>query len=153
EADQHDVDDPSHAMASQQLARQLRHLWFSNLPRADRGGPPPHPVGGDSPRALPTRAGPHRRYTKSRTFRAMTPGEVERARRAARPEGGERELMRLALAAPGAAHGALFVWDRRAHALALAHHVVEGMTVTLPARLPAERAGIAGWVYEHDQPY
>jgi two-component system response regulator HydG len=81
--------------------------------------------------------------------------DVERALSAARPETLERELMRLALEATGAQHGALFLWDRGARGLVLAHHVVEGVTVTLPDQVltPGGKAGIALWVFEHDEPY
>jgi len=80
---------------------------------------------------------------------------VERALSAARPEAFERELMRLALEATGAHHGALFLWDRAARGLVLAHHVVEGVTVTLPDQVltPGGKAGIALWTFEHDEPY
>ena len=82
-------------------------------------------------------------------------GELEQALRGARPEAVERELLRLAQARTGASHGALFLWDRKARGLALAHHVVEGVTVTLPDRVlrAGERAGIAMWVHERDEPY
>jgi two-component system, NtrC family, response regulator HydG len=81
--------------------------------------------------------------------------DVERALSAARPETLERELMRLALAATGARHGALFVWDKAARGLVLAHHVVEGVTVTLPDQVltPGGKAGIAMRCYEQDEPY
>lgn len=42
---------------------------------------------------------------------------VARTLQAVRPEAIERELMRLALDATGARHGALFLWDRGARAL------------------------------------
>ena len=85
----------------------------------------------------------------------MSADDVERALSAARPEALERELMRLALAATGARHGALFLWDRTARGLVLAHHVVEGVTVTLPDQIltPGGKAGIAMWTYAHDEPY
>jgi DNA-binding NtrC family response regulator len=85
----------------------------------------------------------------------VSAADVERALSAARPEALERELMRLALEATGARHGAIFLWDRRARGLALAHHVVEGVTVTLPDQVltPGSKAGIALWVFEHGEPY
>jgi transcriptional regulator with GAF, ATPase, and Fis domain len=76
---------------------------------------------------------------------------IERALLAARPGMLERELMRLAAEATGARHGALFLWDRSARALALAHHVVEGLTVTIPAHV--DKAGIAMHVFETGEPY
>jgi two-component system, NtrC family, response regulator HydG len=81
---------------------------------------------------------------------------LDEALRGARPEAVEREVMRLALARTGAAHGALFLRDRKARGLVLAHHVVEGVTVTLPDKVltrQGERAGIALHVFERDQPY
>ena len=85
----------------------------------------------------------------------MTPADVERALSAARPEALERELLRLALDATGARHGALFLWDKAARGLALTHHVVEGVTVTLPDQIltPGGNAGIALWTFEHGEPY
>jgi len=107
----------------------------------------------------------------------VRPEAIERALHEARPGTLERELMRLALDATGAAHGALFLWDRGARALALVHHVVEGLTVTIPAhvdptgeyprpaggagRVPTplgsqrltDRAGVAMHVFESGEPY
>ena len=85
----------------------------------------------------------------------MAAVDVERVLSAARPETLERELMRLALTATGARHGALFLWDRKARGLVLAHHVVEGVTVTLPDQVltPGGKAGIAMWTFEHGEPY
>ena len=55
----------------------------------------------------------------------------------------------------GAEHGALFVWDKAAEGLVLVHHVVGGVTVTLPrvVRHDSAKAGIALHVYDTDQPY
>src|SRR5215204_1622934 len=55
----------------------------------------------------------------------------------------------------GASHGALFLWDKDANGLALVHHVVNGVIVTLPrvVRKDGERAGVALHVYETNQPY
>ena len=81
---------------------------------------------------------------------------VARTLQAVRPEAIERELMRLALDATGARHGALFLWDRGARALRLAHHVVEGVTVTIPSTFvtrDAQRAGIALHVLDEGEPY
>jgi two-component system response regulator HydG len=81
--------------------------------------------------------------------------ELERALSEARPETVERELMTRALAATGATHGALFLWDKKAGGLVLAHHLVEGLTVTLPDQVltPGSRAGIALHTFESDEPY
>jgi len=81
----------------------------------------------------------------------VNPEDIERSLRAVRPETLEREIMRLALDATKAEHGALFLWDRKARSLVLAHHVVEGVTVTLPQA--GARAGIAAHVFEDDEPY
>jgi two-component system, NtrC family, response regulator HydG len=86
----------------------------------------------------------------------VTATDLEQALRRARPEAVEREVRRLALARTGTAHGALFLWDRKARGLALTHHVVEGLTVTLPDKVltrSREGAGIALWVFEHDDTY
>lgn len=68
----------------------------------------------------------------------------------------ERHIMEMALEATGARHGALFLWDEQAQGLRLAHHVVEGVTVSDPGRVLGQkgrRAGIALWVYDNDAPY
>jgi DNA-binding NtrC family response regulator len=66
----------------------------------------------------------------------------------------EAELVAIAQEQTGAEHGALFVWDKEAGGLALVHHVVGGITVTLPRVVkPGARAGIAAHVYEDDEPY
>ena len=73
---------------------------------------------------------------------------------AAKPGTIEAELVAIALEQTGAEHGALFVWDKEAGGLALVHHVVGGLTVTLPRVVKKEdRAGIALHVYETDEPY
>ncbi len=75
----------------------------------------------------------------------MKAGELERALSEARPEAVPRELTRHALAATGATHGALFLWDKKAGGLVLAHHVAEGLTVTLPDQvLRSPASGGAG---------
>jgi two-component system response regulator HydG len=81
--------------------------------------------------------------------------ELERALSEARPEAVERELLTRALAATGATHGALFLWDKKAGGLVLAHHIVEGLTVTLPDQvlMPGSGAGIALHTFESDEPY
>ena len=76
--------------------------------------------------------------------------------RAAGPDSFERRIMEMAIEATGAATVALFVWDKKAGGLALAHHVVEGITVTNPGRVlgkDGRRAGIALHVFESDEPY
>ena len=73
---------------------------------------------------------------------------------AAKPGTIEAELVAIALEQTGAEHGALFVWDKEAGGLALVHHVVGGLTVTLPRVVRKDdRAGIALHVYETDEPY
>jgi len=66
------------------------------------------------------------------------------------------ELVAIAMEATGAEHGALFVWDKQAEGLVLVHHVVGGVTVTLPRVVKPEgsaKAGIALHVYETGRPY
>ena len=68
----------------------------------------------------------------------------------------EAELVAIALEETGAEHGALFVWDKDAGGLALVHHVVSGVTVTLPRVVKHDdsaRAGIALHVFDTSQPY
>jgi DNA-binding NtrC family response regulator len=67
----------------------------------------------------------------------------------------EAEIVAIALEQTGAEHGALFVWDKEANGLSLVHHVVSGVTVTLPRVVTREgpRAGIALHVYDTDEPY
>jgi DNA-binding NtrC family response regulator len=73
---------------------------------------------------------------------------------AAPPEDIEAELVAIALAATGHGHGALFVWDRKARGLALAHHVANGVTLTLPTVVTrGERAGIALHAFDEDAAY
>jgi two-component system response regulator HydG len=74
---------------------------------------------------------------------------------AARPEDIEAELVAIALAATGHAHGALFVWDRKERGLALAHHVANGVTLTLPQVVTrdGDRAGIALHAFDEDEAY
>ncbi len=83
----------------------------------------------------------------------MTPNEIEDRLHAAKPGSIEAELVAIALEETGAEHGALFVWDKEAGGLALVHHVVGGLTVTLPRvvrKQGGERAGVALHVYETD---
>ena len=74
---------------------------------------------------------------------------------AARPEDIEAELVAIALAATGHGHGALFVWDKKARGLVLAHHVANGVTLTLPQIVTRDRdrAGIALHACDEDEPY
>ena len=81
--------------------------------------------------------------------------EADEQLKTAGPDAFERRIMEMAVEATGAATVALFVWDKKAGGLALAHHVVEGITVTNPGRVlkGGQRAGIALHVYETDEPY
>ena len=67
----------------------------------------------------------------------------------------EAELVAIALEETGAEHGALFVWDKEAEGLALVHHVVSGVTVTLPrvVKHDGQKAGIALHVFDTSQPH
>jgi len=82
--------------------------------------------------------------------------DIEDRLHAARPGTIEAELVAIALEATGAEHGALFVWDKEAGGLALVHHVVNGVTVTLPRVVKKDdetTAGIALHVFESGEPY
>jgi len=89
----------------------------------------------------------------------VTVRDIEDRLHAARPGTIEAELVAIALEATGAEHGALFVWDKEAEGLALVHHVVNGVTVTLPRVVKHEKqsssgkAGIALHVFDEDVPY
>ncbi len=74
---------------------------------------------------------------------------------AARAGAIEAELVAIALEQTGAEHGALFVWDKAAGGLALVHHVVGGVIVTLPrvVKHDGAKAGIALHVYDTGEPY
>ena len=68
----------------------------------------------------------------------------------------EAELVAIAVEETDAEHGALFVWDKEEKGLALVHHVVNGVTVTLPRVVKkddGQKAGIALHVFETGQPY
>ena len=86
-------------------------------------------------------------------------GDIEDRLHAARPGTIEAELVAIALEATGAEHGALFVWDKDADGLALVHHVVGGVTVTLPrvvkheGKREGQQAGIAMHVFDEAEPY
>ncbi len=81
--------------------------------------------------------------------------EIEDRLHAASAGSIEAELVAIAVEETGAEHGALFVWDKEAKGLALVHHVVNGVTVTLPRVIKSdgEKAGIALHVFETAQPY
>ncbi len=81
--------------------------------------------------------------------------EIEDRLHAARPGTIEAELVAIALEATAADHGALFVWDKDAGGLVLVHHVVGGVTVTLPrvVRHDGPKAGIALHVFDEGAPY
>jgi DNA-binding NtrC family response regulator len=77
---------------------------------------------------------------------------------AARPEDIEAELVAIACAATRHGHGALFVWDKKARGLVLAHHVANGVTLTIPQVVTSstrdrDRAGIALHAFDEDEPY
>ncbi len=65
----------------------------------------------------------------------------------------EAELVAIAVEQTGAEHGALFIWDKEANGLVLVHHVVSGVTVTLPRvlRQDGPKAGIARHVFDTDE--
>ena len=67
----------------------------------------------------------------------------------------EAELVAIALEDTSAEHGALFVWDKEADGLMLVHHVVGGVTVTLPrvVKHDGPKAGIALHVFDEGEPY
>lgn len=66
----------------------------------------------------------------------------------------DRRIMALALECTQARNGALFLWDAKAKGLVIAHHIVQGLTVTIPDTvLPRDKPGIALWVYDHNEPY
>jgi DNA-binding NtrC family response regulator len=81
--------------------------------------------------------------------------QVEDRLHAAKPGQIEAELVAIALEATDAEHGALFVWDKEAEGLVLVHHVVGGVTVTLPrvVKHDGPKAGIALHVFDEAQPY
>ena len=85
----------------------------------------------------------------------MMSKDIEDRLHAARPGTIEAELVAIAQEATGAEHGALFVWDKDAGGLALVHHVVGGLTVTLPrvVKKTDQQAGVASHVYDTDEPY
>jgi DNA-binding NtrC family response regulator len=65
----------------------------------------------------------------------------------------EAELVAIAVEETRAEHGALFVWDKDAGGLVLVHHVVNGVTVTLPrvVKHDGSKAGIALHVFDADE--
>ncbi len=84
--------------------------------------------------------------------RAVDPATIEARLVAALPGTLEHEVVELALSATGAEHGSLFLWDAAAQGLALVHHEVDGMVVTLPSVVTKRdnKPGIAQWVFEHN---
>jgi transcriptional regulator with GAF, ATPase, and Fis domain len=80
--------------------------------------------------------------------------EIQDRLHAARAGTIEAELVAIACEQTGAEHGALFVWDKEANGLVLVHHVVNGITVTLPriVRNDGPKAGIAMHVFDTDKP-
>ena len=79
--------------------------------------------------------------------------DIEDRLHAARAGTVEAELVAIALERTGAEHGALFVWDKQAGGLALVHHVVGGVTVTLPRVVTRDAPGIALHVFDDGDPY
>lgn len=66
----------------------------------------------------------------------------------------DQKIMRLALESTDARNGALFLWDSEAEGLTIAHHIVKGLTVTLPNTvLRRDKPGIALWVYDNNDSY
>jgi transcriptional regulator with GAF, ATPase, and Fis domain len=85
-----------------------------------------------------------------------TTGSVEEYLDSGRPEALEQRIMDVALARTDAHNGALFLWDEKEEGLALVHHTVNGVTVTLPNRVLSRGkggAGVALWAFENDEPY
>jgi transcriptional regulator with GAF, ATPase, and Fis domain len=80
---------------------------------------------------------------------------IEDRLHAAPPGTLEAELVAIACEETGAPHGALFVWDKHADGLVLVHHVVGGVTVTLPRVVQREpgKPGIALHVFDTGEPY
>jgi two-component system response regulator HydG len=66
-----------------------------------------------------------------------------------------KAIMALALERTGARNGALFLWDPEAEGLVIEHHIVGGLTVTIPETVlrRGERPGIALKVFETNEPY
>ncbi len=66
----------------------------------------------------------------------------------------DKSIMRIAQERTGARNGALFLWDPDADGLTIAHHVVKGLTVTLPHTvLRRDKPGIALWVFDNNESY
>lgn len=65
-----------------------------------------------------------------------------------------KEIMIQALDRTRAVNGALFLWDRKAKGLAIVHHIVEGLTVTIPNTVvKRDRPGVALWVFDNNRHY
>ncbi len=86
---------------------------------------------------------------------AFDPTVVEARLLAALPGAVEHEVVTIALAATDAKHGSLFLCDAAAQGLALVHHEVGGIVVTLPSIVTKRenKTGIAQWVFEHNAPH
>jgi DNA-binding NtrC family response regulator len=80
---------------------------------------------------------------------------VEARLAAALPGTLEHTVVAIAQGATGAEHGSLFLWDAAAQGLALVHHEVDGIVVTLPSIVTKRESqpGIAQWVFEHNAPH
>ncbi len=66
----------------------------------------------------------------------------------------DQTIMRIAQERTDSRNGALFLWDADKDGLAIAHHVVKGLTVTLPDTvLRRDKPGIALWVFDKSEPY
>ncbi len=78
---------------------------------------------------------------------------IEDRLHAAKPGTVEAELVAIALEHTGGEHGALFVWDKAVAGLALVHHVVNNVIVTLPRVVRHDKPGIALHVFDTEKPY
>ena len=128
-----------------QLRAELPHAArapLAEVPELARCGRPPGVVAGA-------------RQVREPRYGRRVNQDVDAELRVAGPDVFERRIMEMAAEATGAANVALFVWDKKAGGLALAHHVVEGITVVNPGRVLGRdgKAGIALWVFEQDEPY
>lgn len=66
----------------------------------------------------------------------------------------DKKIMSIAQERTDARNGALFLWDPEEDGLMIAHHVVKGLTVTLPHTvLRRDKPGIALWVYDNNKAY
>ncbi len=66
----------------------------------------------------------------------------------------DKMIMRIAQERTDSRNGALFLWDTAKDGLTIAHHVVKGLTVTLPDTvMRRDKPGIALWVFDNNQAY